>query len=666
MSFNFNNLSNDELVNILVSNTPVGYIVLDRNYRIHYLNEYFMKMRNFTKENTLGRHCYDLSNNGKKCSVCAVESCILTKTKQKVIRKDILPGGESRFIEDYAIPLYKDDDLNFDFILEIMLNRTAEMQYREMLDNDFVNLIGSLITILDAKDEYTAQHSKSVARYSVMLANALQLSADQITEIEIAASLHDIGKVNIPYSILNKPGKLNELEFSTIKMHPGNAYVILQRLSGFYKVKESVRFHHERYDGKGYPEGLSGGEIPLGARIISLADTYDAMTSTRSYRKALSHEQAVAEITKNAGTQFDPWLAEVFVGMDFSAPMEKNPPPEKKKNLKLVERQLVETEDVKNSQKDSFMENMDGNRAFNQILPDQKFASEIFNNTPVAYALLSPEYDVLYASPHFLDTFEFRLKDIKDKKCYRVSGQENQCAHCPMEKAVAKKGLVEEQFTQTINGRTLHFDCFGMPIFDKNGDLQYILEILLDRTEEKRLQQEHEQGLYDIVHMLMDLLAVNDQETYKKSQFLSQICEKMAQELDITLKLEREIRLASSLCDIGMISLKDTAEDQEALLKSHPMVAFNILGQLSIFSNVTEIIKHHHEKYDGSGYPSGLAGEDIPLGSRIIALADSFYENSKLGSQYALNNIRNKKGKSFDPALADLFLAQYKEWLETL
>ena len=118
---------------ILIENTPVGYIVLDKQYRIHYMNEYFMKMRNFTKENTLGRHCYDLSNGGSKCSVCAVESSIEVGINQKVTRKDILPNGEVRFVEDYAIPLYDDNGMEFEYLLEIMVDRTSEMLLREKL-----------------------------------------------------------------------------------------------------------------------------------------------------------------------------------------------------------------------------------------------------------------------------------------------------------------------------------------------------------------------------------------------------------------------------------------------------------------------------------------------------------------------------------------------------
>lgn len=656
MNASLQKLSDFELIDMLVSNTPVGYIILDKEYRVHYINDYFMKMRNLTKENTLGRHCYDLSNNGTKCKVCAVESCILTKTKQKVIRKDILPNGEVRFIEDYAIPLYKEDTMEFDFILEIMVNRTSEMLYREMLDTDFINLITSLITMLDAKDEYTATHSKSVAKYSVMLAKEIGLSVEQITDIEIAASLHDIGKVNIPDTIINKPSRLTEEECDIIKMHPGNAYVILQRLAGFLKVKEYVRYHHERYDGKGYPNGIAGNEIPLGARIISLADTYDAIISTRSYKNARSHETALEEIKRNSGTQFDPVLVDIFLKMDFERPLdEENSQMQKKDNL--VERFLVETEEVKARQKDSFMEQMDNGRRFTQIISEQSCIREIFSNTPVAYAVLSPQYDVLYTSPHFLDTFGFSFKDIQGKKCYKVSGCDERCSHCPMEKAKVQNKLVQTKFTQTIDSKTMDFDCFAMPYYNEKGELQYLLEILLDRTEEKQLQKEHEQGLYDIIQMLMDLLAVNDHETFNKSKFISQISTKIAQSMELPKEEQLEIEIASTLCDIGMISLKDTMGEKRDIMYTHPVVAYSILERLSIFENVQKIVKYHHENYDGSGFPGECKQEEIPLGSRIIALADTYYEYAKESPQNGAEKIREEKGKMFDPVLADIFLA---------
>ncbi len=176
----------------------------------------------------------------------------------------------------------------------------------------FYKTIKSISAALDAKDEYTHGHSLRVTLYSLILANDLNLSDAKLEEIETAGLLHDIGKIAIPQSILCKPGRLTEDEFQIMKLHPENSERLITNVKKLKGISSWLKTHHERWDGMGYPDGLSGEEIPLTARIIAIADTYDAMTSTRSYRKALSHEIAIEEIKNCTGTQFDPILAKMF------------------------------------------------------------------------------------------------------------------------------------------------------------------------------------------------------------------------------------------------------------------------------------------------------------------------------------------------------------------
>ncbi len=190
--------------------------------------------------------------------------------------------------------------------------------YKDSLQEEHAKLvrytkqvIRSLAKAIDAKDQYTKGHSLRVAEYSVRIARRMGLD-EQICEIIYQSGLlHDIGKIGISDAVLRKPGELNEMEIDAIRNHPLMGYQILSGISEIPLVALGAKYHHERYDGKGYPEGLKGDGIPLIARIICVADSYDAMTSDRSYRTPLSPMEARREILRCAGTQFDPEIADV-------------------------------------------------------------------------------------------------------------------------------------------------------------------------------------------------------------------------------------------------------------------------------------------------------------------------------------------------------------------
>ncbi len=184
---------------------------------------------------------------------------------------------------------------------------------RAKTEETFLGMVIALSESVDAKDHYTSGHSRRVAMYSKLIAEKMGKSKEECQQIYFAGLLHDVGKIRIPDEIINKPGKLTDEEYSIIKIHPVTGYHILKSISNDKFFAIAAKFHHERYDGKGYPNSLQGTNIPEVARIIGVADSYDAMASNRSYREALPQKVVRSELIKGKGTQFDPYIADLML-----------------------------------------------------------------------------------------------------------------------------------------------------------------------------------------------------------------------------------------------------------------------------------------------------------------------------------------------------------------
>ncbi|MBI4720174.1 MAG: response regulator, partial [Chitinivibrionia bacterium] len=183
----------------------------------------------------------------------------------------------------------------------------------KQLQATYLSTVKTLVSIIEAKDAYTRGHTERVADYATAIAEHMQLTKEEKKLITFGAVLHDIGKLGVYENVLNKKGSLNDEEWSILKSHPEVGAGIIKNMEFLSGTVALVRHHHERYDGKGYPDHLKGDEIPLGARIITVADSFDAMTTDRPYRDALTLEQAIATLKEKSGSQFDPSIVKSFI-----------------------------------------------------------------------------------------------------------------------------------------------------------------------------------------------------------------------------------------------------------------------------------------------------------------------------------------------------------------
>lgn len=196
---------------------------------------------------------------------------------------------------------------------EVRLQNETLRLTNEKLEESYVSTIRALAAAVDAKDHYTHGHSEMVMRYAVATAKTLQLSERDTAIVQLSALFHDIGKIGVTDGILNKPAQLTDPEWKVIREHPVIGAKLIQQIGSLQVTVPGILYHHERYDGKGYPSGLAGESIPLAAQIIAVADAYQAMSSARPYRMAFSRDFALEEVRRCAGNQFSPQVVEAFV-----------------------------------------------------------------------------------------------------------------------------------------------------------------------------------------------------------------------------------------------------------------------------------------------------------------------------------------------------------------
>lgn len=228
-------------------------------------------------------------------------------------------------------------------IRKIKQSLELERESNQKIERMNTNMVRALVRTIDAKDRYTNGHSLRVAEYALEIAKRMNKTTEEQEKIYYAGLLHDVGKIRVPEEVINKPAKLTDEEYEQIKVHPVTGYHVLKDIYEDKMIALGAKFHHERYDGKGYPNGLKGENIPEIARIIGVADTYDAMASNRSYRKALPQEKIREEIEKCKGTQFDPNIADIMLQM-----IDEDKEYKMKENNSLQKRILVVDDEAMN------------------------------------------------------------------------------------------------------------------------------------------------------------------------------------------------------------------------------------------------------------------------------------------------------------------------------
>ena len=263
----------------------------------------------------------ECADNKEKLLILAEQAMYISKARgYKDGMSAIISSADFNFWDDIALKSYAEvlgkrhAQLSVNFEDELIAK--FNLDHEAMPSNRIFEIASSLAAAIDAKDPYTKDHSTSVSRYSEALARAINLPENEIERIRLGALLHDVGKIGIPETVLQKEGPLSDEEWVIMKQHPtiGAEKVLLPNAS-LRDLIPIVKYHHERIDGKGYPEGLSNGDIPLAAKIVAIADTYHALTSDRPYRKGMSIEKAITILEEGAGSQWDEDLVRTFIGI---------------------------------------------------------------------------------------------------------------------------------------------------------------------------------------------------------------------------------------------------------------------------------------------------------------------------------------------------------------
>lgn len=304
--------SERKLSNTILESIPTAIILVNPDGAIEYVNDAVGKI--LGSMDTVGQNilAFDtvieigLNNlildafNGKISEMKDVNYKSFTSREELILDITVKPLSFMKDIEKYEVMLLLNDI-------------TEESKLKLKVENQYFSMFKSFAKFIDAKDAYTGQHSNNVSKTVEHVINTLNLDEKEKHDIRIASALHDIGKIGIPEYILNKPGVLTDEEYNQMKKHPVIGAELLAEIEDYRDISRIIKYHHERWDGNGYPEKLKGDEIPLGSQIIAISDTYDAITTDRVYRALRNHDKAVEIIKSESFKQFNGELVDIFL-----------------------------------------------------------------------------------------------------------------------------------------------------------------------------------------------------------------------------------------------------------------------------------------------------------------------------------------------------------------
>lgn len=292
--------------------SPISYVLINADGYIRFVNKATKTI--LGSSDTQGQNIFSFKTVKDSILEAKLKSAINGNHEELEAYKHLsATTGAAKVLDISMIPFKRNTESTLYDILMMSTDRTQEEMLLTKVEANFFNVVKGLARALDARDRYTSHHSSNVKAYTSMIVYHSQIDLKEREDILVAAELHDIGKIGVMDSILNKNGPLSEEEFESMRTHPSIGADIFAGIEGYHHISTIIRHHHERVDGKGYPDRLTGDEIPKGASIIAIADAFDAMTTDRIYRKALSIENAIEELKKGRGTQFHSDYVDVFV-----------------------------------------------------------------------------------------------------------------------------------------------------------------------------------------------------------------------------------------------------------------------------------------------------------------------------------------------------------------
>ncbi len=669
--------TNDVILEKLVVETTNPTIIMDKNFKILFVSEPFLRFYEMSFEDVFMKNYLGVASYSEE------EFELIKGTYDTIVKlkKPMFIDLERYHSYIHIFPILSPETGDVEYFKNVYVideKHLKLIQNHEVnFNNDYVLFAHQLSVLLATKDRYTAQHSSNVSKYAALLGKEIGVEKSELEMLKVAGSLHDIGKINIPNSYLNKRFELSHEENKVVRKHPIYSKQILKglklhSLSDHSKISDVGLYHHEWYDGTGYPYGLKGKEIPLAVRLITLVDSFDAMTTNRPYRDAMPLKKALDEILMHSGTHFDPYLVNKFVNIDLEYEMEKIGEFDRSytddytipENQNLVLRKNVE-EIFQSINPYDLLEDLCGKGVYGIVV------SEYLKNHTLD---IDPCYSIIYKNEYFDKLVNEMYLDNESEICFRRSSSKK-CEYCPVNSCMSSMSMTTNLLkTKNKDGKIKYLNTILYPTYDIESDKNIIIEIVKDITIEQSYSRDSSKEFFEVTRCLTNLFAEQNSLFSKISSNIEMLANWIADKIEISGYEVELLNKAISICDLGIIPLLDSNEYSFESIEElrhnneHIKVIDDLLMSIVSFKDVKDIVLYHHASYNDVGRK--LTKEQVPIQSYIICMTDFLLTQVVLRSDISevLKFTEEMSGINFSPRICKIIFAENnkKELIEIL